>query len=156
MIYETKRPKKILLFIKKVVNCFKTSVSKSLDSTVLKWCIHNSNSTCTRQISYLGRAVNVNAYDFGINNVINIMICTKFILSNTVCIVFRCAKFTNLHFKKWKWIQCWKFLFKLKNSSNIEKHFLGTLCHVTTNFHSMREILSTFYTISYKLFASWC
>ncbi len=88
MIYETKRPQKILLVIKKVVNCFKTSVSKSLDSTVPKWCIQNSKSTCARQISYLGRAVNVNAYDFGINNVINIMICTKFILSNTVCIFF--------------------------------------------------------------------
>lgn len=74
-----KGPQKKLLVIKKVVNCFKTSVSKSLDSTVLKWCIQNSKSTCTRQISYLGRAVNVNAYDFGINNVINIMICTKFI-----------------------------------------------------------------------------
>ncbi len=68
----------------------------------------------------------MNAYDFGINNVINIIICTKFILSNTVRIVFRCAKFTNLDFKKIKMNTIFKIPFiKLKNSSNIEKHFLG-------------------------------
>jgi len=152
-----KGPKQNLLVIKKVVNCFKTSVSKSSDSTVLKWCTQNSKTTCTRQISYTGRTVNVNAYDFGINNVIHIMICTKFILSNTVRIVFRCAKFTNVDFKKLKWIQCSKFLLlNWKTHQILRNIFWGTLCHVTTNFHSMREILSTFYTIFYKLFASWC